>query len=245
VADRKSYSSLYTRELQNCVLEHAGYQRPAKIRSVFHRLDYSYTKSSKAEKCQLCSMYYNMLSSFFLLVSWGGVKLEFTCTAATAWPIIPATVERWWLWSNRWNENWQDKQKYLEKPSLVPLCPPQIPHDLTWAWTPAAAVGSRQLTAWATAQSLLSNSYHTWWNYWTNNNNNNNHKGFWPWCVNAQNHWVFGLSPPYTIIKNRKDKVSETGSVSVFRWRGRHLLCRVPFTWGRKSSFRNAVFSIF
>jgi hypothetical protein len=31
----------------------------------------------------------------------------------------------------------------------VPLCPPQIPHDLTWARTRAAAVGSRRLTAWA------------------------------------------------------------------------------------------------
>jgi hypothetical protein len=32
------------------------------------------------------------------------------------------------------------------KPSLVPLCAPQIPHDLTWARTQAAAaVGSRRL----------------------------------------------------------------------------------------------------
>jgi hypothetical protein len=28
------------------------------------------------------------------------------------------------------------------KPTLVPLCPPQIPHDLTWALTRAAAVGN-------------------------------------------------------------------------------------------------------
>jgi hypothetical protein len=33
------------------------------------------------------------------------------------------------------------------KPAAVPLCPPQIPHDLTWARTLAAAVGSQQLTA--------------------------------------------------------------------------------------------------
>jgi hypothetical protein len=31
------------------------------------------------------------------------------------------------------------------KPAPVLLCPPQIPHDLTWDWTRAAAVGSRQL----------------------------------------------------------------------------------------------------
>jgi hypothetical protein len=29
------------------------------------------------------------------------------------------------------------------KPALVPLCPPQIPHGLTWARTRAAAVGYR------------------------------------------------------------------------------------------------------
>jgi hypothetical protein len=29
----------------------------------------------------------------------------------------------------------------------VPLCPPQIPHDLAWARTRAAAVGSRPLSA--------------------------------------------------------------------------------------------------
>jgi hypothetical protein len=38
------------------------------------------------------------------------------------------------------------------KPAPVPLCPPQIPHDLTWARTRAAAVGSRRLTTWAMAR---------------------------------------------------------------------------------------------
>jgi hypothetical protein len=36
------------------------------------------------------------------------------------------------------------------KPAPVPLCPPQIPHDLTRVRTPATAVGNRLLTAWAT-----------------------------------------------------------------------------------------------
>jgi hypothetical protein len=34
------------------------------------------------------------------------------------------------------------------KTAPVPLCPPQIPHDLTWTWTRAAAVRSRRLIAW-------------------------------------------------------------------------------------------------
>jgi hypothetical protein len=35
------------------------------------------------------------------------------------------------------------------KPAPAPLCPPQIPHDLTWYRTRAAAVGSWRLTALA------------------------------------------------------------------------------------------------
>jgi hypothetical protein len=34
----------------------------------------------------------------------------------------------------------------------VPLCPPQIPHDLTWAPTRAAAAERWRLTAWAMAR---------------------------------------------------------------------------------------------
>jgi hypothetical protein len=40
-------------------------------------------------------------------------------------------------------------QSNPRKPAPLPLCPPQISHDLTWARTRAAAVGSRRLTAWA------------------------------------------------------------------------------------------------
>jgi hypothetical protein len=41
------------------------------------------------------------------------------------------------------------------KPAPVPLCPPQIPHDLTWARTRAAADRSRRLTDWAVTRSVL------------------------------------------------------------------------------------------
>jgi hypothetical protein len=42
------------------------------------------------------------------------------------------------------------------KPVPVPLCLPQIPHDLTLARILGAAVGSRRLTAWAMAWPLAS-----------------------------------------------------------------------------------------
>jgi hypothetical protein len=43
----------------------------------------------------------------------------------------------------------------LIKPALLPLCPPKIPHYLTWARTWAAVVGSQQLTARAMARLLI------------------------------------------------------------------------------------------
>jgi hypothetical protein len=46
-------------------------------------------------------------------------------------------------WSNRWNANWQGSRSTWRKPAPVPLCPPQILHDLTLARTRAAAVGSQ------------------------------------------------------------------------------------------------------
>jgi hypothetical protein len=52
----------------------------------------------------------------FFLVSWGGVRLSPLGTSATSWPIVPAPDDRWWwMWSNRWNENWQGEPKYSEK----------------------------------------------------------------------------------------------------------------------------------
>jgi hypothetical protein len=81
------------------------------------------------------------------------VSLSPLGASATNWPIAPAPDDRWWVWSSRWNENWQGKPKYSEKPASVPLCPPQMPHHLTWARTLAAAVGSRRLTnSWAVAR---------------------------------------------------------------------------------------------
>jgi hypothetical protein len=58
------------------------------------------------------------------------------------------------LWSRRWNY-WQGKPKYSENPAPVLLCPPLIPHDLTWARNRAVVVRSRRLTASAMERSKL------------------------------------------------------------------------------------------
>jgi hypothetical protein len=54
------------------------------------------------------------------------------------------------------DEMWIDRRNRSTWRKLAPvlLCPPQIPHDLTWARTQAAAVGSQRLTAWAMTRPL-------------------------------------------------------------------------------------------
>jgi hypothetical protein len=49
-----------------------------------------------------------------------------------------------------------------------------------------------------------------------------------PYLFATQNYWVFGLCSSSGILKTRKHNVSETGSVSVLRWTGRHLFCWAP-----------------
>jgi hypothetical protein len=45
---------------------------------------------------------------------------------------------------HRWNEIDQGKTDvFVEKPVPVPLCPPQIPHVLTWGRNRASAVKGR------------------------------------------------------------------------------------------------------
>jgi hypothetical protein len=85
---------------------------------------------------------------FFLLVFWGGVRLSPLGTSATISSIIPAPDD----------DDDDDEYKVvggmrtgkgsrntLRKPAPVPLCPPQIPHNLTWDRTGVVAVGSQRL----------------------------------------------------------------------------------------------------
>jgi hypothetical protein len=45
----------------------------------------------------------------------------------------------------------------------------------------------------------------------------------------GQKYWVLILCPSSAILETRKHNVSETGSVSILRWWGRHPLCSVPY----------------
>jgi hypothetical protein len=79
------------------------------------------------------------------------MRLSSLGTSTTNWPIIlhkPRTIDDEWgavggMRIRRGNRSTR------RKPAPVPLCPPQIPRELTLARIRASAVGSRRLTAWA------------------------------------------------------------------------------------------------
>jgi hypothetical protein len=55
-----------------------------------------------------------LLLLLFIIISGDGTKSTRYC--GHFWPIVLAPDDRWgWLWSSRWNEDWQGKPKYLEK----------------------------------------------------------------------------------------------------------------------------------
>jgi hypothetical protein len=72
-------------------------------------------------------------------------KRELRWTSATNWPIVPAPDDECGAFSGM--RTGRRNRSTRRKPAPMPLCPPQIPHDLVWDRTRAAAVGSRRLTA--------------------------------------------------------------------------------------------------
>jgi hypothetical protein len=65
----------------------------------------------------------------FIFLGWGATVVSPLGKWAIIWPIVPAPDSRWWVWSSRWNENWQGNPKYWEK-----TCPSVIlsTTNLTW-----------------------------------------------------------------------------------------------------------------
>jgi hypothetical protein len=81
------------------------------------------------------------------LVSWGGVRLSPLGTSATNWPIVPAPMIDDECGAVGGMRIGRGNRNIRRTPAPVPLCPPQIPHELTWARTSAVAVGNQRITA--------------------------------------------------------------------------------------------------
>jgi hypothetical protein len=83
----------------------------------------------------------------FFLVSLGGVRLSPLGTSATVDLLYqPQMIDDDYgavggMRIGRRNRSTR------RKPAPVPLCPPKIPHDLTWDRTRTAAMGNQRLTA--------------------------------------------------------------------------------------------------
>jgi hypothetical protein len=98
-----------------------------------------------------CGVRRSTLEVFFF--NWnnggGGVQLGPLGTAATNRPIVPAPGD----YDDREIGGMigRGNRSTRRKPAPVQLCPPQTPHA-AWTRTRTTAVGSRWLTAWATAR---------------------------------------------------------------------------------------------
>jgi hypothetical protein len=90
---------------------------------------------------------------FFCFILWGGVGLRTHGMLATDWPIVSVPDDKW-VRTIRWN--CRRKRSTQRKPVPVPICPPQIPHDLTWDRNQSSAMGNWLLTtramAWQTSE---------------------------------------------------------------------------------------------
>jgi hypothetical protein len=83
------------------------------------------------------------------------LRLSSLGTSATNWHIVTAPDDRWWMWSSRWNENWQGKPKYSEN-----TCPSATLSTTNPTWPD---LGSNQrLIAWAMAQPQVNYKNLTW-----------------------------------------------------------------------------------
>jgi hypothetical protein len=95
----------------------------------------------------------NSDSVVFFLVSLGGVRLSTLGSSATVGLLYqPRMLDDDDYGAVGGMRIGRGNRSTRRKPAPVPLCPPQIPHNLTWDRTRAAAVGSRRLTAWAMAR---------------------------------------------------------------------------------------------
>jgi hypothetical protein len=100
------------------------------------------------------SVYQNRVRLVFFLVSLGGVRLSPLGTSATVGLLYQPRMidddygEVGGMRIGRGNRSTR------RQPALLPLCPAQIPYDLTWDRTRAAAVGSQRLTARAMARPV-------------------------------------------------------------------------------------------
>jgi hypothetical protein len=89
------------------------------------------------------------LDHFLFYYSWGWMRMGPLGTPAASGPILPASDIRWWVWSSRWNEDWEGNMKYSEKTYPITALSTINPtlRDVRRNWF--VVVEIRPVTAWA------------------------------------------------------------------------------------------------
>jgi hypothetical protein len=96
---------------------------------------------------------------FFIIIILSGVGLSPLGTAATTGLLYqPQMIDGGDRRAIGGMKIGRGSRSTRRKHALVPPRPPQIPQELTWDGTRAAAVGSRRLTAWAMARRCNSDN---------------------------------------------------------------------------------------
>jgi hypothetical protein len=92
-------------------------------------------------------------------------------------------------------------EMFEQKPTLLPLCPSQIPHGLPWNWTLLRSVRSRRLDAWAITRT---------WHFMEANVQLRMSGHFTPKSKMADVHWTDGWMGPRASL----DVMAETTILS-------------------------------
>jgi hypothetical protein len=96
---------------------------------------------------ELESFIRNLFIHFFIIIIIRGVRLSPLGTVATTGLLYkPQLIDDGDCRAIGGIKIGRGNRSTRSKPAPAPLCPPQIPHDLTLARTRAAAVGSQRLT---------------------------------------------------------------------------------------------------
>jgi hypothetical protein len=98
-------------------------------------------------------------SPVYELVSWGGVRLSPLGMSATTGLLYQDRMTDDECGALDGMRICRGNRSTRRKAAPVPLCPPQIPHNLTWARTRTAVVRSRRLTAGPIAHPFYELAY--------------------------------------------------------------------------------------
>jgi hypothetical protein len=100
-----------------------------------------YSTKCTLNKCIYQYFEYRVLMfSFFSFLGWGETESTWYSRPLIGLVYQPQTIDDYECGAVGGMRTGRANRSTRRKPAPVPLCPPQIPHDLTWARTRAATI---------------------------------------------------------------------------------------------------------